>query len=235
MQSLQCVVVADDSAVFRKLASTIVKPHCESVALVADRDALFGVLEKGVARVSLLILSADFQGDGIEVLRTLAARSGPRPAVLLVTREPDVAIETEASLLGAIGVLPKPITFEAIRKLLSVDQIRAQPPAAPRARNTPVARAVVLGGAEEQAEILFDVLDLSETGALIVTHGPMAVGDRIDLELRLPEAVIRTGARVVRVQAPAWGTTPGCGVVFEALSRAERGLLVKVVEQLGAG
>lgn len=61
----------------------------------------------------------------------------------------------------------------------------------------------------------FGLANISVSGALLETDGPVDVGERLDLDLDLDgRSSVRVVAEVVRVQRPDWGRVGGIGVRF---------------------
>jgi hypothetical protein len=61
------------------------------------------------------------------------------------------------------------------------------------------------------------IVNISESGALLATHGELPVGKILNLELQLDDdTVVSLTARVVRVQQPGWRHIGGVGVAFTA-------------------
>jgi hypothetical protein len=124
-------------------------------------------------------------------------------------------------MLGAIGMLGRPYTAAALFRALR--GLRAGPPIAPRVVLTPAGCfAEAIDPASGAAIVRWEIRDLSRSGALLLTHGPMAVGERLRLRIVVGRDVFEADAEVVRVQEPAWGVLPGVAVRFLALEARGR-------------
>ena len=68
----------------------------------------------------------------------------------------------------------------------------------------------------------FPVHDISETGALLETKGPVPIGTKLNMELALGAMRVRVEARIDRVQEPAWMEASGVAVEFDEIGDPER-------------
>jgi hypothetical protein len=64
------------------------------------------------------------------------------------------------------------------------------------------------------------VRDIGVHGAFLAAAAPIALGTPLRLCLQLGTQRISLGARVARIQEPAWGVTSGWGVAFEHVDAA---------------
>lgn len=75
------------------------------------------------------------------------------------------------------------------------------------------------------------IADISVSGALLETTGPIPVGHTLDLELELDNREVASViGEVVRVQEPSWGQVGGVGVAFKTYAGDSRVVIEKYVE-----
>ena len=179
----------------------------------------------------LLVLDLEAKGDPLALIDALRELPEQQPAVLAVARVRDLALETELSLRGAIGILEKPIVpgalFRALRGLGSAP-FRA---AAPRARVSPDASAEILDAESGEVLLRWEIRDVSRTGAFLLSHAPLFMGERLRLRLRFAAEVLALDAEVVRVQEPGWSVFPGIAVRFRDPDSAALRRLDDLVER----
>jgi len=205
--------VADSAGVVRELLRRFLEPRCGRVESVADGLSLRGALAQSPAP-DLVVADAHLPSlPGLELLEEIGHLDCSRPAVVLLTTRPDVTEETRASLAGAIGYVSKPIHLPELDRVLALagrEELAAR--SAPRLRPLPVATARLLdAGAPVFA---LDVLDISETGALVATHMSLDPGTRLDLQISVGSEWLSVEAIVARVQEPNWMIGAGVGVEF---------------------
>lgn len=106
-------IVVDRSSIARRLLAGHLQDHCDCVLAVGTVGEL---REQLAAHVSLVVI--DSTADGAMDWLEEASRQPQRPAVLVVTHLPSRHEEMHATLLGAIGYLTKPVTFDQIARAL---------------------------------------------------------------------------------------------------------------------
>jgi len=203
-------LVVDRAAVFRHLMSRFLStryPRLSSAASVEEaRRHCVDVPP------SLVVLDATLE-DSFEWLSSWGART-PRPAFAVVTSRPSVAEGTRASLAGAIGYLPKPVSVGCLLRTLALSSPVAKR-GLPRVRALPIAEISVADPITGSREVTCEVRDLGLHGAFVEAAAPIPLGTRLRLSLRFGSERLVLGARVVRVQEPAWGTPSGWGLAFD--------------------
>ncbi len=214
---LQTVLVVDPSIVARALLVRMMKPHCDLAVAASGTEDAQRVL-RTYSDLSLIILESGEQG--LELLEHLRALE-TRPATLVIASHPTAQDETQALLLGAIGYLPKPISLKAILRALRGSE-RAMVPTLPRARSQPLAHVVVVDPDSKVPQVIWDIHDMSASGALITSHMPLPPGTQLQLLLQIGEEEIPLEAEVVRPQEPAWDHVPGVGVSFRFAEDSQR-------------
>lgn len=117
------LLIDDDIVVLRALSGALSRYGHVRFATKAE-DALT-LLDQEPA--DLLLVDAELPGmSGLALLEVLARRPAPRARAVLITGHRQPAIEASARLLGAVGVLYKPFTPEAIGHSVSAALAHAQ-------------------------------------------------------------------------------------------------------------
>ena len=226
-------LVVDASPVFAHLLARLLSTRFEPIA---TRGTCAEALEALHADpYDLLVIDLEAKGDPLQLIDALRELPEQQPAVLAVTRTRDLELETALSLRGAIGILEKPIVpgalFRALRGLGGAP-FRA---ADPRARLSPDANAEILDAESGEVMLRWEIRDVSRSGAFLLSHGPLGLGERLRVRLRLGAEVLELKAEVVRVQEPDWSVLPGVAVRFrEPGSDAQRRLDEVVAQRLAA-
>ena len=178
---------------------------------------------------SLVVLDATLPGafDWFEC----CSAQPERPMVLVVTTRPSFEEEVRATLLGAVGYLPKPISSGEL-----VHAIRGARgeflPSASRAYAASLAVASIDDPDTGESQLACQVIDLSEGGALLATGAPGRVGREVSLRLAMAGRVVAVGARIARVQEPDWDAVAGWGVRFEYPDEQTRSTVAEFVAML---
>ena len=227
-------LVVDASAVFSHFLGRLLSTRFDPIA---TRTTCAEALEAlRTEPYDLLVLDLQAKGDPLALIDALRELPEHPPAVLAVTRVRDLDLETALSLRGAIGILEKPIApgalFRALRGLAGAP-VRA---AAPRARVSPDATAEILDAESGEVLLRWEIRDVSRTGAFLLSHGPLFLGERLRLRLCFGDDVLEVEAEVVRVQEPGWSVFPGVAVRFRDPGSQALVCLDRLVEQwLGGG
>jgi len=220
-------LVIDDSSILREMLGAVLSPHCGGIVTAADgAEARRRLREHGDFTLVLCdVILPD--ANGFELLEEILALEAPRPQVILMTGRPDREDAQRALALGAIGYLSKPISFRDIDQILR--DTEGKRTAAPRVRRRPLGRAFVTAsaGADEaapspRAETVWDIRDMSTSGAFLETHGPIEVGAVLDLCLDFGRSQAHVQAQAVRVQLPDWGLAGGVGIAFRDFDTGSR-------------
>jgi CheY-like chemotaxis protein len=206
------VLVVDDSKVYRELMATLLRPHCrELVAVGGVAEALEQLSEP--ANFDLVICDVIMKGDdGFALLEALGERPGPRIPVVMVTGFRSEDGIARAQQLGAAGYLQKPTTVRQILGVLSEPggQLGSHPP---RLRCSGTA-SLVEPDTGRSGPLVWDLYNISRSGAFLETKGPIPVGSELDLAVEIGGGRVQVRARVVRVQQPSWMDIGGVGVEF---------------------
>jgi DNA-binding NarL/FixJ family response regulator len=231
--------VIDDSAILRDMLSAVMSPHCGEIVTAADcAEARRRLREhRDFALVLCDVILPD--GDGFQLLKEILALDPPRPDVILMTGRPDREDARRALAIGAIGYLSKPIIFRDIVEILRDAEGKRK--AAPRVRRRPLGRAYLTAPAAADgaagaraAENVWDIRDMSTSGAFLETQGPMEVGAMLDLYLDFGRSQARVQAQAVRVQVPDWGLMGGVGIAFRDFDAGSREQLVSHLAAVAA-
>lgn len=216
MYGFRSIIVADGSPTVRELLPLMLAPYGPGVIAVADAAAALAAIERAQAPALVIVDMALPPDGGVALFERCAARGDARPALLAMTMAPSLDEETRVTLLGAIGYLTKPLTHRHI-----VHAVRSRhgylQRSAPRARALPLLHAEVCDG-EKLVQLRWEVLDLSVTGAFLVTRASLPIGTNLLLRFPLPEAAVIVPAEVMRVQEPSWANVGGVGVTFRGAS-----------------
>lgn len=231
MFDLDEVLVIDGSRVVRELLARLMKRHSNATHALDDCEKA----REWIGRHrDLSLVIADLQapgGGGLALLEFVAESDPPRPHLLLIGREFSEEQRVRAEMLGAIGCLVKPISFQALAETLAAAQGRTFKTVAPRLYAAPPARVHLLDPNGEESQIVWNLHDLSTTGALIDTRGPVPLGAQLSLALYVEGERIPLTCEVVRVQEPGWGTLPGVGVRFLEVGEAQRAALEREIQR----
>ena len=232
-------LVIDDSTILRDMLSAVLSPHCGEIVTAADcAEARRRLREhRDFTLVLCDVILPD--GDGFQLLKEILALDPPRPDVILMTGRPDREDARRALAIGAIGYLSKPIIFRDIIEILQDAEGKRK--AAPRVRRRPLGRAYVTTpvAADEAASVVgapsvWDIRDMSMSGAFLETQGPIEVGALLDLYLDFGRSQARVRAQTVRLQTPDWGCVGGVGIAFRDFDTGSRELLVNHLAAVAA-
>jgi CheY-like chemotaxis protein len=233
------ILVIDDSAVLRDLLAAVLKPHCGEIVTAADCAEARRRLR--VHRDCSLVLCDVIlpDGNGLDLLEEIVALDPPKPDVILMTARPDREDAQRAHTAGAAGYLAKPISFRTIVDVLhEADGRRA---AAPLIRRKPLGRAYLMEpaaagavGVLRSSRKIWNIHDMSTSGAFLETPGPIEVGTVLDLCIDFGRSQARVLARTVRVQEPDWGLMGGVGIAFREFDAGSRELLASQLAEVSA-
>jgi DNA-binding NarL/FixJ family response regulator len=113
------VLVVDDDAAFRELASALLRALDLELAGEAETFATGAAAAQALRPDAALVDVGLPDGDGIELARRIAALPW-RPRVVLTSSDADVVTDDRARALGAAGFLPKTeLANRALRELLT--------------------------------------------------------------------------------------------------------------------
>lgn len=188
----------------------------------------------GKGDVDIVILDANLRkGDAFGLLEDLARSPDPRPRVIMITGSELEARRAMES--GADDYLTKPINFVGVARILRRDGNRLRECAPRRRSNAQVwtfdSEDCTDPAVDEFPPFLWNLTNISSTGAFIQTDSPVPIGMVFDLAIDLEDQKVRLKAQVVRVQDPTWGKRGGVGVSFLDPEPGTRKLLEAYVSQ----
>lgn len=238
MLDLDQVLVVDGSRFVRDLLTRLMKRHSNATHATGD----CGEARQRIAEspgISLVLCDRDAPGGGgFALLEFVAGLPARRPRVLLTGRRFDASDRARARRFGAIGCIAKPVSFRAIARALAASRPRRFTSVSPRRYASPPARAhlldpTALDPTGPPQQISWTLHDLSASGALIDTRGPIPVGTPLRVALTVGDERFQLDCEVVRIQEPAWETLPGVGVRFVDVAPEERLALERELQRVG--
>ncbi len=224
---LGTVLVVSDSVVFREMLRRILAPHADEVFIAEDRESAREVLAANHELDLLVAETALPDGSGFELLADAAELCDPKPRGILISTHADPDLVRRAKDAGAVGLLAKPISFRDLASVLkhgSGAEITRREPRRRVAGLASVLDARTLDDSDHGADpqLVWNVRDVSASGAFLEADSPLPLGTRLELELELGGRVIAVSAEVVRNQEPSWSTAAGVGVRFVGLGSETR-------------
>lgn len=213
------ILVVDESDFLLEILREILQPHFSTIRTAsAYRDAIEN-LEQHLDTDVVLFDAILPDGNGFQLLEYLARPAPPSPRVVLTGCRWSEADRECAMTLGAAACLQKPFSVQEIRSCLvnPVNHQERDP------RHPTLARVWVIEPSRRERLLSLGIHDISFTGALLDTAGPLPVGTELELEIveNLAEP-IRARATVVRTQEPSWLNPGGAAVHFEWVESTAR-------------
>jgi len=197
----------------------VLAPHWSKMLLAnSDRDALRELEQSsGIGAVICDALLPD--GSGFQLLEQLASGSKPMPKFLLLTARSSEDDRQRALSLGAIAYLPKPVSLRDIRSALVI----SDSPNPRDSRHSTLAKAWIVDPERRERLVWLGIHDISATGALLDSTGPLPVGTKLEFEIVYSEdQAVRAKGTVVRVQEPSWLDAGGAAVHFDWVESVKR-------------
>jgi DNA-binding NarL/FixJ family response regulator len=231
------ILLVDASTVFLDMMEAALAPHSEAVLTATSLGQARHLIDSD--RLSVVVTDADLpDGSAFELFEHLATTPEPRPGVLVLARHANARDEKRYAELGALGYLGKPTSYRDIARVVSRSQ-RSDWNASRRVRRRSLGKAYVADATLPQGEprrdlfqLVWDIRDISASGAFLETKGPLEVGTELDLALLFfKSALARVKARVVRVQKPTWTHVGGVGVVFIRFAPGSEELLERYIAE----
>jgi len=222
------ILVVDDSRLMLEVLGRVLAPHCAMMLLASSyRDALRELSEN--PDIGVVICDVDLtDGNGFQLLELLVCESKPMPKFLMFTAHWSEEERERALSLGARAYLRKPVSLREIRSALVM-------PDSPRPRNPrhcTLANAWIVDPERRERLVCLGIHDISATGALLDSTGPLPVGTKLEFEIVYSEhEEVRAKGTVVRVQEPSWGYVGGVGIAFRSFGEGTKELLTDYVSQ----
>jgi CheY-like chemotaxis protein len=222
------ILVVDDSRCMLEVLGQILRAHCSTLLFAATyRDALQQLQQDPeIDGVICDVVLPD--GDGFDLLAEIAGKLDPLPKFLLITARWAEDDRRRAMDLGAIGYLPKPVSLQDIRNALSI-------PVHPRARDArqPTSLKARVVDPERREQLLsFDIHNISTSGMLLDTKGPLPVGTELEFEIaHAGGELVRGRGSVVRVQESSWFDASGSAIRFDWIESLEQ--LTQLIRRAG--
>lgn len=170
----------------------------------------------------------------MRLLEFTAGMSRAAPRVIVTGRHIGDAQRVQAELLGAIACVTKPICFREISRAIWASggaSGSSGHDAATRLHAAYPAKAHLLDASGRESHIVWNVHDLSASGALLDTRGPLPMHTEMSLALAFDDERIPLQCKVVRIQEPDWYTLPGVAVHFTEISPASRARLESYIRR----
>lgn len=212
MPLADCVLIVEDSQCMLEFLAQLLRPHVKEAFTAATYRAACEQLKQH-PHIDLVICDVLLpDGNGFFLLDELANASGPMPNLLFISARWEKDDWQRAMSLGARDYLPKPISIRDIRNALLA-------PARPRVRDSryrTLASVRLIDPKDRERLLCLEIHNISKTGALLSTAGPIPVGTELEFEIvRDEKESIRGKATVVRVQEPTWLNPGGVAVRFD--------------------
>lgn len=219
MQLAQRILVIDDSRCMLQVLGQILKSNCSALLLAGSYADALQHLERD-PEIDLVICDVMLpDGNGFDLLAEIAGKLDSLPKFLLITARWTEADRQRARDLGAIAYLPKPVSLQNIRSALATSgNLR---PREGRLRTT--LEAQIVDPRRREQLLCFDIHNISTSGMLIETKGPLPVGTELEFEIVHGEGEpVRGRGTVVRMQEPSWFDAGGCALRFDWVESLER-------------
>lgn len=213
------VLVVDDADFLLEILREILQPHCSTIRTARSYQDAIQNLERYLDIDVVLCDAILPDGNAFQLLEHLARPAPPSPWVVLTDSRWSDADRERAMALGAASCLQKPFSVQEIRSsLVSPDTHQPRDP-----RHLTLARAWLIEPTRRERVLSLGIHDMSFSGALLDSAGPLPVGTDLELEIveNLDE-LIRVRGKVVRTQEPSWLSPGGAAVHFEWIESPAR-------------
>lgn len=224
-----CALVVDDTRLMLEVLRQVLHTHFNEILTAESyREAVRHLDARPIIDTVVTDVYLE-DGNGFQILDKLENDGRTDARVLFVTARWNEVDQQRALDRGAVGYLSKPVSMADIRGALSSCRYSG-----PRNRREPTLARIWLIDSERRERLLsFGIHDISSSGALIDTTGPLPVGTELEFEIvhREDEGVIRVRGTVVRVQEPSWVNPGGAAVRFDWIDSPQS--LAQLVEGSG--
>ncbi len=220
MIGLSKVLVVDQNKSSRETLCSVLSAHCQEVIEVDGIGRASELIESGAGLSLVLCENALSDGDPSDLLMAIGTVHGAKPALVVIATRPNQEEARRFQELGAIAYLARPISFIDLARVLKSSRQKL-PEVAQRAHRRPLGTALVLDSqgrgdsrCEVSSNLLWDIHDVSVTGAFLESRGPLEPGHELSLGVVLDGQMLRVQACVIRSQEPSWEHVAGVGVAF---------------------
>ena len=218
------MLVVDDSEVYLRVVSVLLKPYCPSVLKAGDVGEAIRTIDSNPDIEAVLCDVVLGNGSGFDLLEYIGSRSDLKLPVVMVTAYPGDEAAARARRLGAVDYLTKPTSLRRILRALQFVEGRGS--GTLRRRYHCAGKAHLIERAPETiASMAWDIYNISLDGAFLESKGPLPIGAELDLKLHLSGGKASVRARVVRVQEPSWLDVAGVGVQFVEMGEGAEAVL----------
>jgi two-component system, response regulator, stage 0 sporulation protein F len=140
--SLGRILIVDDEKPVLDVLSEYIQSQGYATHTASGGAEALAVVER--ERPDLVLLDLRMPGvDGLEVLRRLR-QAGPRPAVIMVTANEDLALARETLKSGAFDYVAKPFDFQYLDRVVAAAMVEAESDSAFAVDKTEPCRALAL-------------------------------------------------------------------------------------------
>jgi len=227
MQQGRDVLLVGSSGVNQELASTVLGAHSERVVSVSSVAAAIAEIDRS-PDISLVLCDVTFGDcDGFEVLDHIAGLPEPRSTVIMLADTLCTDDRRRATAADA-GYLVKPFSVKRVLELW-LGRNPAQRRASRRVAVEGTVR-VVSPGDHDRGFLVWELYNISATGAFINTGSRLEMGAIFDMVMELETGKALVKVEVVRVQEPSWTDPGGCAVRFLAMDDEAEAVLDAALE-----
>jgi CheY-like chemotaxis protein len=231
----ESALIVSSSKVMQDLIGRFLRDRAQSVNSAMSMNEATRMVN-ALGATDLVVLDADIDDDGgLSLLEDSAeAENLNRPSFVVIIGKANLDLETRACLLGAIGLLTKPVSLPKLSALIR-NSIGAFRPAAQRLRARPIGEVVLLDEPMGMAIATWEIENISESGAFLNTVVAYEPDTVLPMEIRLGEACIFVAARVIRSRPSQVPNSVGIGVKFEMNADARTALKSSLMKLAALG
>ena len=213
------ILVVDDSQFMLEILGRVLGRHFPKMCFANSYRKALQALEQNPGIGTVICDAILRDGNGFQLLEHLASGSKPMPKCLLITARWSEDDQQRAHSLGAIAYLRKPVSLRDIRTAL----VMPDSPNPRGSRHRTLAKAWIVDPERRERLVCLGIHDISATGALLDSTGPLPVGIKLEFEIVYDEdEAIRAKGTVVRMQEPSWLDAGGVAVHFDWVESRQR-------------
>jgi len=212
------MLVVDDSGFLLEILRETFQPHFSTIRTASTYHDAIQSLDRNLDTDVVICDAILSDGTGVQLLEHLARPVPPHPAVVLLRTQWNEASRERAMAAGAVACLQKPISFKELRSCLV--NPASQRPRAPR--HLTLAHAWVIDPLQRERLLSLGIRDISTSGVLLDTAGPLSIGRELALEIvEDSNEPVRLRGRVVRSQEPSWSDAGGAAIQFDWVENSQ--------------